>query len=304
MSISQKMTQCYKLLNDDSYNSCLTKALHQLGSKIKLTELKSIINNKSILEDVTIEKVDEHNITIKEFFDEFVKTVQYTFRQTLNDLVFGIIKELLILKNTQEKESMVSDVIILLRQLESDSKYFNEMLKNARVPYYNNINCKTPFSRYYNIRLNSVLNLYLKKISERYYFHISEYARTYIDTSPSLQAFFQLYSISEWEKTINDQSTDEVEYPILTWIGKKNDLTELTIGLIHTGSLKIEYGKNTQGNIGATIFNLFNLDVNMTQVKFWGAINDLKKRGNSKAAFLNTLSKAYEEYVTKKDSLT
>lgn len=300
MNLSQKMVECYQLLNDNSYNDCIALAKKQLGCTIELAELKSITKNKSILEDVTIEHVNEHNVSIKELFDEFQRTVRYRFKQTLNDLIFGIIENLVSSKDEKEKESMVSDIIVLIKQLSSDTAYFNKILKTAKVPAYNNIGCKNPFSRYYYLELSSFLELYLKKIIQRYSLHISETAKTYIKSPPSLQAFMQLYSISEWEKTISDQQNDQSDFPSLVWKGQKVDLTELAIALIQSGSVKIENGKNTEGNIGANLFTLFNVDLNMTEDKFWKAINDLKKR-DKPVIFLNTLSKSCADYIAKRD---
>ncbi len=294
------MIQCYQLLNDNSYNDCLASAKKQLRCTVEFTELKNIIKNKSILEEVTIDIVDERTIGINELFEEFQRTIHFRFKQTLNELIYGIIENLISLKDEKEKESLVSDIVVLLKQLCSDTDYFNKVLNTAKVPAFNNIGCKNPFSRYYYLRLSTSFELYLKKIIQRYSLHISETAKSYIKSPPSLQAFMQLYSISEWEKTIAEQQAEQPDFPMLVWKGQKVDLTELAIALIQTGSLKIENGKSTEGSIGANLFTLFNVDTNMTEDKFWKAINDLKKR-NKPVIFLNTLSQYCEDYIVKKD---
>ena len=88
----------------------------------------------------------------------------------------------------------------------------------------------------------------------------------------------------------------EKEKPHLHWTGTGYELTELAIALIHSESVEMSNGKNTQGELGAQLFKLFNHKPGIKNKEFSFEINELKKN-RDKSIYLRTLPPIVDKYI-------
>jgi hypothetical protein len=217
-----------------------------------------------------------------------------------------IVNHLLCLKNEDEKRSFITTVHRQVSMLLFDAIAALGIIDDYHTnpdegyPFVFSGNTMNPHWAEVYFNEFKLAVTYLKQLIDQRY-------RYYIDDS-SMEEINQIESDVE-NRTykgsglvlfsgIFQNSEDHLvkSYPKLKWNGSGIELTELALALIHNESVEIDGGKNTQGELGAQLFRLFNYKPNITAKEFPFEVNELKKL-HQKSVFLRVLAPVVDKYI-------
>lgn len=309
MDIAKTVIEFHQLLDDQIFREKLTSFIKQHCHCDEPIELDAILNN-SIFQIV---KIGEGECNVGELVTEFQHYIEKFTNDYLQRLYYAVIENLLNLQEPTKKESLISDLYLMLSNLILDA----EMIHNVFLGYtqtrdlldssknddknYDDIwdvislpNCVEPFEIIYYSTLHSSFSLIQNQIFIRFKHYVNE---SVLKTLKEQEGEDRIPMMGLRTKDIDAQESSKGIR--LVWDSNKSNLAELAAALIATDSIKLHNLKEeeqTDGKIGAYLYMLLDAQKSMTPDEYYRQLNDIKQR-NDRVVFIEELKHALVNYI-------
>jgi|GEM_PF-5699833 hypothetical protein len=300
MQPSSRITDCYKLVNDITFDQCLLEASKLTGLSKSSEEIRKQIEGKSLFDPTIIGKSGGMDITINDLFNEFQKTSHLKIRSTLRDMDFWLMETIIQLPDKVSKSLFFSDVYLQLTYLKVDVEYINKggvIPKDA--PAYNSPICTFPFQRNYYSQLLLKVELQLKKLYQRFGMYLTDELRTYLSTPLKLQAFYDLYDILDYERPMHTEGITGKPLSVFYWTDPKGDLIELITALSLVKRIVTTKGEVSRIQLLNFFTDIFGMERISDRILADRAHKNLIRK-RKPAKFLKDLLDAYERVSEEK----
>ena len=300
MSISQKLSECYQMVNANGVTPIFLPAVKGL-------------NQDGNLKDV-IAKIDTPDEYVS-FFLLIDTNTRQTLDSILLELYLDITERLLDLHDMVAKELFLSEAFTSVNFLAVDIRdkilsyaiyldFEPDEFDNIPVEKLDQLVSRSYFfgegktldllSIKYLQVIFQCINQFVGVIYERYARYIPEETIRFITEYKSNR---RIASLSNYTPSSNPSDNVTPSYSKLKWVNNsKLDLAELAAALIATESFEFTDGNKNDGDIGAYLFRLFNVEQTNTPTDYYGHLKDIKKR-NDRVVFLEQLKSAFEQYL-------
>lgn len=305
MDITKIIIDLHILFDQKTFKAFLLASIKELEGSEDFTDLSTVLG-RNVYQLVNI---GNKNRKVKELVENFRRHVfQHLSHNYWTKLYLGIVEKILSFNEPKFKEGLISDIYLLLSNLELDAKsiydheryilesYYAENGEDIEDKHYTQIylnqGCTNPFQIVYY----SVIYQYLVDIISQLRIRFNRYIDKEIIKSVLEQSMTRRWALGiDTDEDVKKQVQEETR---IEWVGNGAELAELAAALIATDTLicKNSGNANTDGKIGAYLFMLFDIKDKVTPDQYYRMINDIKNR-NDKVVFLEHLKSAFETYL-------
>ena len=303
--ITKTIIELHQLFDAATFRTHLLNSIKQLDGADDFDDLGSVLE-RNVYQIVKIGKA-EH--AVKELINNFNGYIsRYLSNNFWTKLYIGIVEKLLSFHEPLYKEGLISDIYLILSNLNLDAKeiydhhkyllerYFEENGENVGEKFdfqiYLSPACINPFELAYYAKISEHLENLLVQLRIRFESYISEKVEASIREQIGKDRIVLAINLEDKDKKETPEENG------LAWAGNISELAELAAALISTDSVKFNDSNDDEkdGKVGAYLFMLFDVQKNMTPDQYYRHINDIKQR-NDKVVFMAQLKDALETYM-------
>jgi hypothetical protein len=305
MELTKTIIELHQLFDTKTLNDHIVNSINDMDEFRAFSDVSTVLN-LNVYNSVVIGDKKYMVRKLVHNFNDYLN--EYLFGNFWTRIYLGIVEKILSLNDQKHKESLISDIVYLLMNLELDARDIYEHHKYMLESYYaedgqdieekhfmiiiENHGCTNPFELvYYSVVYSHLLNI-IEQLKLRFSSYIDEniYSSIYNQSSPRRWALG-----IDLNETVKKKVQDIKR---IEWAGSGAELAELAAALIATDSLVYRNSDNNlnDGKIGAYLFMLFDVKEKLTTDQYYRYLNDIKQR-KERVIFIDHLKTAFETYL-------